>query len=140
MRAEDLQVQRELIDAGHGARAIECRGSMHETLADILAEDSDRYEDFVDRLRATLSTADRLDRQTELEQVRTEHQDIKACPDCHLKPDLDYVSSDSNEIFVSCMNHDHVVLMGGATLSEAIGHWNRDDWTGFEAVRELFPL
>lgn len=140
MRAEDLQVQQELIDAGHGARAIECRGSMHGTLADLLAEDPAGNEGFVDRLRLILSAAARLDRQAELEQVRAKHQVIKGCPDCHRKPDLDYVTSTTNEIFVSCMNHDSVVATEGTTLSEAITNWNSDDWFSPQIERVLFPL
>lgn len=141
MNAEDLAVRQQLIQAGYDARAVGCRGELHEVLAQILAEDPAGNDDLVDGLRSILSAADRLDRKAALEQARAEHQGVKACPECHLKPDLDYLTSSTDEVFVSCMNHDgHVVLMGGATLCEAIANWNRDDWVFRRTERVLFPF
>ena len=141
MKAEDLTVRQQLIQAGYDARAVVCRGELHEVLAQILAEDPAGNGDFVDGLRSILSAAERLDRKAALEQARADHQGVKACPECHLKPDLDYLTSSTDEVFVSCMNHDgYVVVMGGASLSEAIEQWNHDGWMNFTAPRAIFPI
>jgi len=141
MKTKDLDVRRQLIDAGYDAGAAESRGELHEILVQILVDDPAGNGDFVYGLRLLLSAAERLDRAAALEQARAEHQGVKACPECHLKPDLDYLACATDETFVSCMNHDgHVVVMGGATLSEAIANWNSDDWTGSEASRAIFTL
>ncbi len=141
MKAKDFDIRQQLIEAGYGARAVECRGDLHEILAQILAEDPSGNGELVDRLRSILSAADRFDSEASLEQARAVHQGVKACPECHLKPDLNYLTTSSNKVFVSCMNHDgHVVAMGGVTLSEAIAHWNRDDWTDSAGTRAAFPL
>jgi hypothetical protein len=140
MKTEDLTVRQQLIQAGYDVRAVVCRGELHEILAQILADDATKG-DFVDGLRSILSTADRLDRKAALEQARAEQQGVKACPECHLKPDLDYLTSSTDKVLVSCMNHDgDVIAIGGATLSEAIAHWNRDDWISSRTERVLFPL
>lgn len=141
MRTEDLEVRQQLIKAGYDAGAAGCRGEQHEILAQILAEDPAGNGDFVDGLRSILSAAASLDREEALEHARAEHQGVKACPECHLKPELDYLAYTTDEVFVSCMNHDgHVVVMGGETLSEAIANWNRDDWISYRTERALFPL
>lgn len=141
MKAEDLTVRQQLIQAGYDARAVGCRGELHEILAQILAEDPTSNGEFVDGLRSILSAADRIDRKAALEQARAEHQGVKACPECHLKPDLDYLASSTDEVFVSCMNHDgYVVVMGGASLSEAIEQWNHDGWMNSTAPRAIFPI
>lgn len=140
MRAEDLIVQRQLIEAGYGARIIDCRGGMYEALEQILAEDPQR-EGFVDQLRTISSAAGILDRQAVLEQASTEHQGVKACPDCGQRPDLDYLVNSTNEIYVSCTNHQEgAIAVGGATLSAAIEKWNRDDWFPRPGERFLFQL
>jgi len=141
MKTEDLAVRQQLIEAGYDAGAVESRGELHVMLAQILAEDPAGNGDFVDGLRSILSVAESLGREAALEQARADHQGVKACPECHLKPDLDYLAGTTDETFVSCMNHDsHVVAMGGITLSEAIANWNRDDWISCRTERVLFPL
>lgn len=141
MKAEDLTVRQQLIQAGYEAGAVGCRGELHEILAQILAEDPTSNGEFVDGLRSILSAADRFDRKAALEQARAEHQGVKACPECHLKPDLDQLTCSTDETFVSCMNHDgYVVARGGATLSEAIARWNKDDWADSANSRAAFPL
>ena len=141
MKTDDLDVRQQLIEAGYDAGAVESRGGLHEILAQILAEDPAGNGDFVDGLRSILSKAESLDREAALEQARAEHQGVKACPECHLKPDLDYLGCTTDKTFVSCMNHDgYVVVMGGVTLSEAIANWNHDDWPDSEGSRAVFPL
>lgn len=141
MRTEDLKVRQQLIEADFDAGAADSRGMLHEILVQILSENPVDNSDFVDGLRSILSTAEHLDREAALEQARAEHLVVKACPECHMKPDLDELTSSTNEIFVSCMNHDgHVVVMGGVTLSEAIANWNRDDWFSCRTERVLYPL
>jgi hypothetical protein len=140
VRAEDVQVQRELINAGYGGSAVECRGAMHETLEQILRIDP-CGGDFVDRLRTILSAADQLDKSAELERVRPEHLGVKACPDCGHRPDIGYLVSSTEEIYVSCMNHqDGAIAFGAATLSEAIAGWNHDDWFPPQGERVLYHL
>lgn len=140
MRAEDLQVQRELIDAGYDGGAVECRGAMYQTLEQMLRDDPD-HADFVDRLRTLLSVADRLDEQGELEQARAKDSGVKACPECGHRPDIGYLVSPAEEIYVSCMNHQgEAIACGAVTLSEAIAKWNRDDWFPPQGERVLFQL
>ena len=140
MRAEDFQVQRALIEVGHGECDVECRGAMYETLEQMLRVDP-CSGDFVDRLRTILSAADQLDKSAELERVRTEHLGVKACPDCGHRPDMGYLVSSTEEIYVSCLNHQGgAIALGAATLSEAIAKWNHDDWFPPQGERVLFQL
>ncbi|MFJ7316423.1 hypothetical protein ACIQVE_27505 [Pseudomonas sp. NPDC098747] len=140
MRAEDFQVQRELIKAGYSGSAVECRGTLHETLGQMLRDDPESA-DFVDRLRTLLSIANRLDEQAELDQARTEHCGVKACPECGHRPDIGYLVNSGEEIYVSCMNHGgEAIACGATTLSEAIAKWNRDDWLPPQGERVLFEL
>ena len=141
MRAEDLDVRQQLIEAGYGGRAIECRGDMYEILVQILAEDPASNDDFVDRLRTILSEADHQERRMELERVRAEHQGVRACPYCGQRPDVGYLVDSTDEIFVSCMNHQgEAIARGAATLGAAIEKWNRDDWFSRPGTRSLYPL
>lgn len=141
MKTEDLEVRQQLIEADFDAGAADSRGKLHEILAQILSENPADNGDFVDGLRSILSAAERLDREAALEHARAEHLGVKACPECHMKPDLDDLVSSTNEVFVSCMNHEgDVVVQGGATLSEAIGKWNRDDWISGRTERVLFVI
>lgn len=143
MRDEDLLVQRKLIEAGYGARALECRGSMLEVLEQILAEDPDSDE-FVDALRGLLSAADRLDGHERLAIVRQEFAGIKACPEpgCGHKPYVgDFFASDGRALIV-CLEHaTGAISQDGATLSEAVANWNSDDWVADAVLpRTIFPL
>lgn len=139
MRTEDLQVQKALIEAGYGARPIECRDAMYDTLAQILKEDPNN-EDIVDRLRTLLSAADDLDHQAELELVRALHGSIKACP-CGDRPDTTGIVANDGQVLVVCMHGPtEAVTRGGASLSEAIASWNSDDWTNSTVPRATFPL
>ncbi|WP_324729638.1 hypothetical protein [Pseudomonas chlororaphis] len=142
MRNEDLQVQAELIAAGYDPGSIDSRGAMHEVLEQIL-KSNPAAEDFVDRLRQILSTADLLDGQALLEIIRAEHEGIKACPDpsCSERPDTTGHLSNTGQILVVCMNHQgEAITRGGASLSDAIANWNQDDWFGSNEPRRLFPL
>lgn len=137
MRAEDLQVQRELIKAGYDGSAVGCRGAMHETLEQMLRDDPNNA-DFVDRLRTLLGKADHHDDQVELDQARAEHVGLKACPECRERPDI--VQS-RGRVLIVCMNHaEGAIFQEGASVSAAIARWNCDKWTDVDNKRELFSL
>ncbi|MGP5469688.1 hypothetical protein ACTXNP_25800, partial [Pseudomonas helleri] len=97
MRTEDLEVRQQLIEADFNAGAADSRGELHEILVQILSENPVDNGDFVDGLRSILSAAERLDREAALEQARAEHLVVKACPECRMKPDLDELTSSTNE-------------------------------------------
>jgi hypothetical protein len=138
MRTEDLQVQKALIDAGYGGRPMECRDAMFNTLSQILKEDL-ANETFVDQLRTLLSAANKLDSLAELENVRALHGSIKACP-CGHRPDTSGFIDSDDQVHVVCLHETEAITRSGATLSEAIACWNRDDWTDSSTPRAIFPL
>lgn len=138
MRTEDLQVQRLLIEASFGAHLVACRDDMFDTLSQILREDPNKA-DFVDRLRTTPCAARELDREAELEIVRAQHDDIKACF-CGRRPDTFGYLDQDDRVTVVCLHEAEAITRNGATLSEAVGNWNQDDWLESSAPRALFPL
>lgn len=46
--------------------------------------------------------------------------ETKRCPVCHLPPE---VAVEDNQTILSCPRHGHMAI--GATLPQAIEHWNR---------------
>lgn len=147
MRSEDKIVQQRLIDMGYSAQQVECRGSMHDVLEQLLADppadQESTIEDLVDSLRDLLSRADRLDSRERLALARQVHKNIKGCPEpgCGRLPDIDrYYDGDGQPLIVCMAHEDGAVVREGSTLIEAIANWNRDDWISCCTERGLFPL
>lgn len=142
MNAADLQVKTTLIGAGYGDRSMVCRGALYETLEQILREDPEGNDDLVGRLRSILSEADERESQAEIELIRQLHPFIKGCPECGHRPDVGHgFITDTGEVLVVCMNHEgYGVTRGGRTLTEAVAHWNSDDWCLSGGCRKSFLL
>jgi hypothetical protein len=141
MRAEDKIVQQQLIDAGFRTQQVECRGSMYEVLEQLLAKpplgQESSVEDFVDRLRAQLRQAERLDSRDLLASARQVHKIIKGCPEpgCGRMPDIDRHHDSDGQPLIVCMAHEEgAVVRGGSTLIDAIASWNNDDWVAPERL------
>lgn len=142
MKAADLQVQTALIKAGYEARPMTCRGALYETLAQLLREDPQGNDDLVGKLRSILSEAEERESQAELELIRQQHPFIKGCPKCGHRPDVGpgYLT-DTGEVLVVCMNHEgYALAQGGKTLTEAVAHWNGDDWVLPGVKGTVYPL
>jgi hypothetical protein len=126
MEPEDIEVQKALIDAGYGSRAIATHADLHSTLIDLYHEDPDRNEDFVERLHAILKIADKRAELIELERELRLQGGIKGCPDCNLEP---AVTPNGGLCCANLASHGEVGSIGTycGGLKDNIVSWNDDE-------------